>query len=65
MGSGKATEKAGSKAGANAGEKPTTMTGARILWECLEREGVKTVFGVAATIDRIDFVRPVVAHAAA
>src|SRR5580658_116813 len=21
------------------------MTGARILWECLEREGVKTVFG--------------------
>src|SRR6202050_4029772 len=26
------------------GEKPM-MTGARILWECLEREGVKTVFG--------------------
>ncbi|HEX4021298.1 MAG TPA: biosynthetic-type acetolactate synthase large subunit [Acidobacteriaceae bacterium] len=25
-------------------EKPM-MTGARILWECLEREGVKTVFG--------------------
>lgn len=25
-------------------DKPT-MTGARILWECLEREGVKTVFG--------------------
>ena len=23
----------------------TTMTGARILWECLEREGVKQVFG--------------------
>src|SRR6202161_4734925 len=45
MGSSKATEKADSKAGANAGEKPTTMTGARILWECLEREGVKTVFG--------------------
>src|ERR1700683_5292083 len=45
MGSSKPTEKAGSKAGANAGEKPTTMTGARILWECLEREGVKTVFG--------------------
>ena len=21
------------------------LTGARILWECLEREGVKTVFG--------------------
>ncbi len=25
--------------------KKTTMIGARILWECLEREGVKTVFG--------------------
>jgi acetolactate synthase I/II/III large subunit len=25
--------------------KKETMTGARILWECLEREGVKTVFG--------------------
>ncbi|MFI5111172.1 MAG: thiamine pyrophosphate-binding protein, partial [Terriglobales bacterium] len=23
----------------------TTMTGASILWECLEREGVKHVFG--------------------
>src|ERR1700688_1186951 len=49
MGSGKATEKAGTKAGAKltdkSGEKPTMMTGARILWECLEREGVKTVFG--------------------
>src|SRR5271170_3411852 len=29
---------------AAAGDKPM-MTGARILWECLEREGVKTVFG--------------------
>src|SRR5579863_6695369 len=28
-----------------ANEKPEPMTGARILWECLEREGVKTVFG--------------------
>src|SRR5271157_4025053 len=25
--------------------KTTTMTGASILWECLEREGVKHVFG--------------------
>ncbi|HEY6444206.1 MAG TPA: thiamine pyrophosphate-binding protein, partial [Candidatus Acidoferrales bacterium] len=25
--------------------KKETMIGARILWECLEREGVKTVFG--------------------
>ena len=25
--------------------KKTTLTGARILWECLEREGVKQVFG--------------------
>ena len=25
--------------------KKTTLTGARILWECLEREGVKHVFG--------------------
>ena len=23
----------------------TTLSGSRILWECLEREGVKTVFG--------------------
>jgi acetolactate synthase-1/2/3 large subunit len=28
-----------------AGQKPKTMTGASILWECLEREGVKHVFG--------------------
>src|SRR5277367_1213954 len=39
MGSGNA------KTGAGKSEKPTAMTGARILWECLEREGVKTVFG--------------------
>src|SRR5271167_417341 len=45
MGSGKATEKAGAKGEAKPSDKPTTMTGARILWECLEREGVKTVFG--------------------
>ncbi len=39
MGSGKAR---------NASDKSSDkqpMTGARILWECLEREGVKTVFG--------------------
>jgi acetolactate synthase I/II/III large subunit len=35
--SGKAADKSGPKSG--------PMTGARILWECLEREGVKTVFG--------------------
>ncbi|MGH9687782.1 MAG: biosynthetic-type acetolactate synthase large subunit [Candidatus Acidiferrales bacterium] len=29
--------------GSNKSDK--SMTGARILWECLEREGVKTVFG--------------------
>src|ERR1700723_227627 len=45
MGSSKATDKTGAKASGKAGDKPTTMTGARILWECLEREGVKTVFG--------------------
>src|SRR5271168_2721228 len=45
MNSGKAAEKAGAKTGAGKSEKPTAMTGARILWECLEREGVKTVFG--------------------
>jgi acetolactate synthase-1/2/3 large subunit len=28
-----------------AGQKTKTMTGASILWECLEREGVKVVFG--------------------
>jgi acetolactate synthase I/II/III large subunit len=28
-----------------AGKNKTTMTGASILWECLEREGVKHVFG--------------------
>src|SRR6202795_1804366 len=27
------------------GSDKQSMTGARILWECLEREGVKTVFG--------------------
>ncbi|MGH9715786.1 MAG: biosynthetic-type acetolactate synthase large subunit [Candidatus Acidiferrales bacterium] len=27
------------------GSEKSAMTGARILWECLEREGVKTVFG--------------------
>ena len=27
------------------GSDKQVMTGARILWECLEREGVKTVFG--------------------
>src|SRR5271154_6562008 len=45
MNSGKAAEKAGAKTGAGKSEKPTAMTGARILWECLEREGVKTGFG--------------------
>jgi acetolactate synthase-1/2/3 large subunit len=45
MGSSKGTEKAGARTGAKAGEKDAPMTGARILWECLEREGVKTVFG--------------------
>ena len=27
------------------GSQEKSMTGARILWECLEREGVRTVFG--------------------
>ena len=35
------TAKTGTKAGAKTG----IMTGAGILWECLEREGVKHVFG--------------------
>src|SRR6202522_4314625 len=40
MGSGKKSDKqAGNKSGKQ------SLTGARILWECLEREGVKTVFG--------------------
>ena len=29
----------------NLGSAKPKLTGARILWECLEREGVKTVFG--------------------
>ena len=33
------------KASGKASDKSGPMTGARILWECLEREGVKTVFG--------------------
>jgi acetolactate synthase I/II/III large subunit len=41
--------KASQKASGNASDKSATanepMTGARILWECLEREGVQTVFG--------------------
>ncbi|MGA9497515.1 MAG: thiamine pyrophosphate-binding protein, partial [Terriglobales bacterium] len=28
-----------------AATKTKTMTGASILWECLEREGVRVVFG--------------------
>jgi acetolactate synthase-1/2/3 large subunit len=39
--------KTGAKTGSNADLKTDlkTMTGASILWECLEREGVKHVFG--------------------
>ena len=38
--------KESAKASANANESAKeSMIGARILWECLEREGVKTVFG--------------------
>jgi acetolactate synthase-1/2/3 large subunit len=33
------------KATPTTGKNKTTMTGASILWECLEREGVKHVFG--------------------
>ncbi|HKS80484.1 MAG TPA: biosynthetic-type acetolactate synthase large subunit [Candidatus Acidoferrales bacterium] len=33
------------KKGENLSGEKEKMTGARILWECLEREGVKTVFG--------------------
>ena len=33
------------KKGENLSGAKEKMTGARILWECLEREGVKTVFG--------------------
>src|SRR5271168_4515793 len=40
--SGNKTTKSGKPAETT--DKPM-MTGARILWECLEREGVKTVFG--------------------
>ena len=29
----------------------TSMTGASILWECLEREGVKHVFGYPGRSD--------------
>jgi acetolactate synthase-1/2/3 large subunit len=35
----------GSEKGNPMDSKKPTMTGASILWECLEREGVKTVFG--------------------
>src|ERR1700734_55578 len=40
MSGGKGSQKVSGKSAAN-----EPMTGARILWECLEREGVKTVFG--------------------
>src|ERR1700685_2662954 len=40
MGSGKKSDKQSAK---ESGKQ--SLTGARILWECLEREGVKTVFG--------------------
>ena len=45
MSSTKASTKWSGKAGDKSGPKSGPMTGARILWECLEREGVKTVFG--------------------
>jgi acetolactate synthase I/II/III large subunit len=48
MGSGKAAGKASDKTADKTGDKArdnSPMTGARILWECLEREGVKTIFG--------------------
>src|ERR1700734_2577316 len=40
MSGGKGSQKVSGKSAAN-----EPMTGARILWECLEREGVTTVFG--------------------
>jgi len=45
MSGSKASQKASSKSGATSAAANEPMTGARILWECLEREGVKTVFG--------------------
>jgi len=30
------------------GKNKSTMSGASILWECLEREGVRVVFGYPA-----------------
>jgi acetolactate synthase I/II/III large subunit len=45
MSGSKASQKASSKPGAKSAAANEPMTGARILWECLEREGVKTVFG--------------------
>ncbi len=39
-------EKSTPASGATKTDKKTkTMTGAGILWECLEREGVRVVFG--------------------
>ncbi len=45
MSGSKASQKASGKPGAKSAAATEPMTGARILWECLEREGVKTVFG--------------------
>jgi acetolactate synthase I/II/III large subunit len=38
-------KESGQKAAQEESPKKESMIGARILWECLEREGVKTVFG--------------------
>ena len=45
MSGSKASPKTSSKPAGKSGAANEPMTGARILWECLEREGVKTVFG--------------------
>jgi acetolactate synthase-1/2/3 large subunit len=45
MSGSKASPKTSSRAAGKAAAGNEPMTGARILWECLEREGVKTVFG--------------------
>jgi acetolactate synthase-1/2/3 large subunit len=45
MSGSKASPKTSSKPAGKSAAANEPMTGARILWECLEREGVKTVFG--------------------
>lgn len=49
----------------NAGASALVRASAQVMRMSALQDEDRTVYGIAATIDRIDFVRPVVANAAA